>query len=142
MKLRIAVLALALSLGGCNKNTTTNPPAPPNSPQTTVALTVKTVADGASACIDTVIALRNQGKLTPPNATTVGNWCSFVASTDKQLTAILANGQPWAQQKTAILALLGTVTAPQIATTIDPGAQAAIATIMTAINQIRVGVSQ
>ncbi len=149
MKLRIATISVALALlVACVKPSATTPAAVQNSPQSTAALTVKTVADSAATCIDTVIALRDtkdpktgQGKLTPANATTIGNWCSFVASTDKQLTAILANGQPWAQQKVAILTLLGTVTAPAIATTIDPGAQAVIAQIMTLINQLKVQVT-
>ena len=42
----ISILALALFAASCG-NTTANVPSPPNSPQTTVALTVKTVADAA-----------------------------------------------------------------------------------------------
>lgn len=133
------ISVLAIGLIGCG-TPRANTPNPPNSPQSTVALTVKTVADSASACIDTVIALRNQGKLAAANATTIGNWCSFVATTDKQLTAILANGQPWSAQKFQILTLLGTVTAPAIATNIDPGAQTVVAQILTLVNQLKVQV--
>lgn len=144
MKYAIAVLALAIALCGCGTPSANTPPPVQNSPQSTVALTVKTVADSASTCIDTVIALRDtkdsktrQGKITPATATTIGNWCSFVASTDKKITAILANGQPWATQKAQILTLLATVAAPAIAGTIDPGAQAVIAQILTLVEQIK-----
>ena len=136
-----AILALALAgLYGCGNPPTATTPAPPNSPQSTVALTVKTVADADLAGVKTVIALRDAGKLSQANTTTIENWLAFVANTDKQISTVLANGQPWAQQKTAILTLLGTVTAPNIAGAIDPGAQAVIAQILTLVNQIRVQV--
>lgn len=136
----LAALALAVVLCGCGTPSATTPPPVQNSPQSTVALTVKTVADSASTCIDTVILLRNQGKLAAGNAKTIGDWCSFVATTDKQLTAILANGQPWTAQKVQILTLLGTVTAPAIATAVDPGAAGVIAQIITLVAQIKVQV--
>ncbi len=135
--LRKLALALSLVLAGCGTPTSTTP-APPNSPQTTVALTVKTVADAALSCIDTVIQLRDTAKkITPAQATTIGNWCAFVATTDKQISAVLTKSEPWADQKREILVLLGTVTAPTIATNIDPGAQVLVAQIMTLINQIK-----
>lgn len=138
----LSVLVLALALSGCMKSTTANPPAPPNSPQTTVAITVKTVADSSQAGVKTVIALRDAGKLSQANTTTIENWLGFVATTDKSITAILAKPETWAQQKAEILTLLATVTAPSLATTIDPGAQAVVAQIMTLIAQIRVQVNQ
>lgn len=133
------LLALVITLGlvGCGTPTATTPAPVTNSPQTTVALTIKTVADADLAGVKTVIALRDAGKLSQANTTTIENWLGVVATTDKQVSAILANGQAWAQQKVQILALLGTVTAPAIATTIDPGAQAVIAQVMTLIAQIK-----
>jgi hypothetical protein len=140
--MRTLALALALALGSlgvtsCGNPSANAPPPVQNSPQTTVALTIKTVADAANAGVKTVISLRDAGKLSQANATTIENWLGFVATTDKQITVILANGQPWAQQKVAILTLLGTVTAPAIVGTIDPGAQAIVAQILTLVNQIR-----
>ena len=137
----LITLVITLGLVGCG-TPTANTPTPPNSPQTTVALTVKTVADSASAGVQTVIALRDQGKLSPANTTVIENWLGFVATTDKQITAILANGQSWANQKTQILTLLSTVTAPAIATVIDPGAQVVISQVTTLINQIKTQVVQ
>jgi hypothetical protein len=133
------ILSLTLSvLIGCGTPTVSTPgPVAPNSPQTTVALTIKTVADTDLAGVNTVIALRDAGKLSQANTVTIENWLGVVATTDKSLSAILANGQTWAQQKAAILTMLGTVTAPAIATAIDPGAQAVIAQIMTLVAQIK-----
>lgn len=137
-----ALLAIVLGIGLCAcGNPTATTPAPPNSPQSTVALTVKTVADADLAGVKTVIALRDAGKLSPANTSTIETWLGFVANTDKQVSAILANGQPWAQQKAAILTLLATVTAPNIAGAIDPGAQAVVAQILTLIAQIRAQVT-
>ena len=141
------ILAIGLACGvasqsACMKATTATTPAAPNSPQTTVALTVKTVADSASACIDTVIQLRDVSKkITPAQATTIGNWCSFVATTDKQLGVILAKSEPWADQKREMLVSLGTVTAPAVAANIDPAAAGIIAQIMTLVNQLKVQVA-
>jgi hypothetical protein len=140
MRTACAALVLLL-LFGCTHAPQASTPAPPNSPQTTVALTIKTVADSASSCIDTVIQLRDTAKkITPAQATTIGNWCSFVANTDKQLGTILAKNEPWAAQKSEMLTLLATITAPTLATNIDPGAAAMVAQIMTLVNQIKVQV--
>jgi hypothetical protein len=129
---------LALGLWACGNPPTATTPAPPNSPQSTVALTVKTVADSDLAGIKTVIALRDQGKLSQANTTTIENWLGFVANADKQVSAILAKNEPWAQQKAEILTLLGTVTAPaSINLTTSPEVQALVAQIMTLVNQIR-----
>jgi hypothetical protein len=141
MKLRIAVLALALFCASCGTPQANTPAPVQNSPQTTVTLTSKTVADAASAGVQTVISLRNAGKLSQANTTTIENWLGFVATTDKQVNTILANGQAWPAQKAQILTLLATVTAPQIATAIDPGAQAVIAQVMTLVAQIRTQVT-
>ena len=136
--MRLYALVAVLALAGCGNPPSASTPQPPNSPQTTVALTIKTVADSASACVNTVIQLRDTAKkITPATATTIGNWCSFVAMTDKTLSGILANGQPWAQQKAAILSQLGLITAPALANTIDPAAQTLVAQIMTLVNQIK-----
>ena len=72
--MRNAILAFVLALGlvGCG-NPSANTVAPPNSPQSTVALTVKTVADADLAGVKTVIALRDQGKLSQANTTTIEN---------------------------------------------------------------------
>jgi hypothetical protein len=137
----LLTLVIAIGLVGCGTPTTTTP-APPNSPQSTVALSVKAVADSASACIDTVIQLRDVAKkITPAIATTIGNWCSFVATTDKSIGVILTKSEPWANQKREILVSLGTVTAPTVAANIDPAATGIIAQIMTLVNQLKVQVA-
>lgn len=140
----VLFLALALCFGltvsttACGGSTVTaSTPNPPNSPQSTVALTNKTVVDAANAGVDTVIALRNAGKLTPALTTTIENWLALVATNCKAIGLILAKPEPWADQKREILTLLATVTAPTIATTADPGATAVVAQIMTLVNQIK-----
>jgi len=138
-KSRVLSAVLLLSLYGCGASNPTPPavPTPPNSPQSTVALTVNTVADTDQAAVKTVIALRDQGKLSQANTTTIENWLAFVATTDKQIAAILAKPEPWAAQKVEIYTLLATVTAPTIAGTIDPGAQTVITQIVALLNQIK-----
>ncbi len=136
MKRALCGFVIALGLVSCGTPTATTP-APPNSPQTTVALTVKMIADADLAGVKTVIALRDQGKLSQANTTTIENWLRFVATTDKQIGVILAKSEPWADQEREIVVLLGTVTAPTLATNIDPGAQAVVAQILTLVNQIR-----
>ncbi len=138
MRLACAALALLL-LVGCGNPPQASTPAPPNSPQTTVTLTVKTVADSAQAGVKTVIALRDQGKLSQANTTTIENWLGFVATNDKSISLILANGQPWASQKADILKVLATIM-PPVNLTLSPDVQTIIAQIMTLINQIRVQV--
>lgn len=131
-KILLAVL-LAFSCS-CMKQATT---APPNSPQTTVALTIQFVADSTQSGVKTVIALRDQGKLSQANTTIIENWLGLVAQTDKQISAILAKPEDWTTQKREIFLALTGVQAPLGPIGIDPGAQAVIAQIMTLINQIR-----
>ncbi len=138
MRLACASLALLL-LVGCGNPPQASTPTPPNSPQTTVTLTVKTVADSAQAGVKTVIALRDQGKLSQANTTTIENWLGFVATNDKSISLILANGQPWASQKADILKVLTTIT-PPVNLTLSPEVQTIITQIMTLVNQIRVQV--
>jgi len=147
MQPRKLFLALALllpvtliSCASSNPVSTTTP-APPNSPQTQVAQINNAVADGTLAGVRTVIALRDSGKLSQANTTTIENWLGFVATTDKAIGVILQKPEPWAQQKAEILTLLATVTAPTIATTIDPGAQVVVSQILTLIAQIRTQVT-
>ena len=131
------ILAVSLvALWGCPASTTTTP-APPNSPQSTIALTVNTIADTDQAAVRTVIGLRDQAKISPADTTVIENWLALAATTDKQIGLILAKPETWAQQKVEIYTLLATVTAPTIATTIDPGAQAAVAQIVTLLNTIK-----
>lgn len=142
MKRLLLVLALCLpvALISCAKATTSTP-APVNSPQTTVAQLNNTVADADQAAVKTVIALRDAGKLSQANTTIIENWLGLVATTNKPIGLILAKPEAWAAQKAEILTLLATVTAPTIATTIDPGASAVIAQIQTLIAQIRAQVA-
>jgi len=142
--LRTLVLSIGLAAGltgliSCG-TPTVQTPSPPNSPQTTVATLVKTVADTNLAGIRTVITLRDGGKITQAAAKTIQDWQAFIATTDKQIGLILAKSEPWSDQKREIVVLLGTVTAPALATNIDPGAQAVVSQIMTLIAQIRVQV--
>lgn len=132
----LAVVALYFALVSCATPTATTPPGT-NSPQTTVALTINTIADADQAAVKTVISLRDQGKLSQANTENIETWLALVATTDKGVAAILAKPETWDQQKKEILTLLATVTAPAIAGKIDPGAQAVIAQIQTLLAQIK-----
>lgn len=140
LALACALSLTAVSTTGCSHASTTE--TQPNSPQTTVAQLNKTVADTNLEAVKTVIALRNAGKISQANTTTIENWLGFVATTNKSIGLILVKAEPWSQQKAEILTLLGTVTAPALAANIDPGAQAIVAQIMTLIAQIKVQVTQ
>ncbi len=133
---RLGLALLIALLVSCTTPTTSTPPGP-NSPQTTVALAVNTIADADQAAVRTVISLRDQGKLSPANTANIETWLAFVANTDKSVAAILAKPEPWDAQKKEILVLLATVTAPNIIGAIDPGAQAVITQIQTLIAQLK-----
>lgn len=134
--MRVATLALSLLLVSCGNSTVPTPPGT-NSPQTTVAITVNTIADADLTAVKTVIGLRDSGKLSQANTTAIENWLGLVAQTDKSIGIILTKPETWDQQKKEILVLLATVTAPTIAGAIDPGAQVVIAQIQTLLNQIK-----
>jgi hypothetical protein len=139
--LKTCIVILALLLVSCSTPQKVITPTPPNSPQTTVAQLNNTVADADQAAAKTVIALRDAGKLSAANTIAIENWLGFVASTNKSIGLILVKPEPWSTQKTEILTLLATVTAPAIATTIDPGAQAVVTQIMTLVAQLRAQVA-
>lgn len=134
-------LCLPVALVSCAKPTTSTP-APVNSIQTTVAQLNNTVADADQAAVKTVIALRDAGKLSQANTLTIENWLALVATTNKSIGLILVKPEPWAAQKSEILTLLATTTAPTIAATIDPAASTVIAQIQTLIAQLRAQVTQ
>ena len=132
------LLALALTcpfvLDSCGHATVGTQP---NSPQTTVAQLNKTVADANLAGVKTVIGLRDSGKITQAVTDNIENYLALVATTSKSIGVILQKPEAWTAQKAEILTLLATVTAPTIATTIDPGAQAVVTQIVTLLNQIK-----
>lgn len=133
------LLASALLLASCGGSATApSTPAPPNSPQTTVALTVNTIADTDQASVKSIIFLRDSGKISQATTATIEKWLALVATTDKQIAAILAKPETWDAQKKEIYVLLATVTAPAIAAGVDPGASAAIAQVQTLINELKV----
>lgn len=131
---------LCLALAGCSASNSATP-ALPSSPQTQVAQIIQAVADADQAAVRTVIALRDQGKVSQADTNTLETWMAFVANTDKSIGLILAKNETWAQQKIEIYVLLGTVTAPGIASTLDPGAQALITQILTLLAQLKVQVT-
>lgn len=136
----VLALGLTLTVGstGCASATVSTPaPVQPNSPQSTVALLNKSVADTNLAGIKTVITLRDAGKLSQANTRTIQDWQEFIARTNKSIGLILVKPEPWSTQKSEILALLVTVTAPQLVGVIDTQAQAVVSGIMTLVNQIR-----
>ena len=139
MKRAVLILVAAFLLSCGNPVATTPPPV--NSPQTTVALTNKSVADADLAAVKTVIALRDAGKLSQANTDSIENWLAIVAHADRSIGLILANNETWDAQKKEILTLLTTITAPAVAGTIDPGAQVIITQIMTLVNQLKVMVA-
>lgn len=141
MKLKLIAIAIAFALLASCGATKPVTPAPPNSAQTTVAQLNNTVADADQAGAKTVIALRDAGKLSQANALTIENWLALVATTNKSIGLILVKPEPWTAQRAEILTLLATVTAPTIATAIDPGASAVIVQIQTLIAQIRAQVT-
>lgn len=141
MKTKISALILACGLlVSCGAPVTTTTQNPPNSPQTQAANINKAVADADVAAVQTVISLRDAGKVSQATTTTIENWLAFVATNNKQIAAVFQKPETWDQQKVEIYTLLGTVTAPSLATTIDPGAQAVVTQILTLINQIKVQV--
>lgn len=146
MNVRKALLALALCVPmlhtACSSTApAAATPAPPNSQQSTVALTNKAIADANLAAIKTVISLRDSGKLSQANTAIIQNWLAVVAVTTKGIGGILQTPQSWPQQRAQILVLLATTTAPSIATTIDPQAQAVVTQIVTLLNQMKVQVT-
>lgn len=136
----IAPLVLALALAGCaTKTTTPGTPVPvvANTPAQNVAATNKLLADSANSTVKIVIQLRGAGKVSAADTTAIENWCGVVANTSLSIANIQAATAPWATQKTQILTLLATVTAPSIASTADPQAAQAIAGIVGLFSQIK-----
>lgn len=140
--LRLTVVALfvgILTLGSAScAKAPISTPAPPASPQTTVALTNKTIADANLAAVKTVIALRDSGKLSQEDALNIQTWLALVANTSKGVGNILTKNESWGQQKAEIFALLATVTTPALTSNLDPGVQAAVTQIATLLAQLKV----
>ena len=131
-RLLAPVLALCL-FTGCAKNTTTStPPAP----QQTVVNAARAVADGINLAVSTCVSLNQQGKLNAANTNACKSWATLAAHTLDQVFAELSSSDPWATQKTKILTYLATVTAPAVASGIDPAASAQFTAVATLVKQL------
>ena len=132
------VLALCL-LTGCAKNTTAPTPAPVQ----TIAQSNKLLADAANTLVTTVITLRNQGKISAADTTTIENWVkTVVVPTSKAIDAEEISGDTWTVMRTKLLAIITKVTGPAVAQNVDAGAAAAIAAALALVAQIQAAVTQ
>ena len=133
-----AVFVLALFLAGCGASTPTTPvtPAPVNSPQTQALNVDKALADAISAAVNTAISLRNAGKISQADTTTIENWAKSAAILDDTIATEIGSADPWATQKTKILAMLPLFKIPGTST-IDTTLQAALAAVSALLTQLQ-----
>ena len=133
-----AVFVLALFLAGCGASTPTTPvtPVPPNSPQTQALNVDKTLADAISTAVNTAISLRNAGKISQADTATIENWAKSAAILDDTIATEIGSADPWATQKTKILAMLPLFKIPGTST-VDTTLQAALAAVSALLTQLQ-----
>ena len=136
--MRAAVFTLAIFLAGCGASTPTTPvtPVPPNSPQTQALNVDKTLADAISAAVNTAISLRNAGKISQADTATIENWAKSAAILDDTIATEIGSADPWATQKTKILAMLPLFKIPGTST-VDTTLQAALAAVSALLTQLQ-----
>lgn len=126
----IAALSAAVLLTACGGSSPTAavPTAPVNAQQT-VLQTDKLIGDAANTLAHTVATLHQQGMVSDANAHVLDQYAIQTAKAVAGIENIIANGQPWATQKTQIMTYLATITAPAITGQIDPSLSASVAGI-------------
>ncbi len=135
MRLVCASLALLL-LVGCGNPPQASTPTPPNSPQTQVLNIDKTLADSINGAVKASISLRDQGKMTQANVTLIQGWAKSAVAVDDAIATELSSADPWATQKTKILAMLPSLKVPAVSG-LDPTIQADFVAITAIIAQIQ-----
>ena len=136
----VPILALALLLTGCASKTTTAA-APPA--VLTVAQIVNLTSAADATLVSTVIAARNSGVMSAADVTTVENWVKLVAiPATTGISQELASTDPWPTQKSKILTMLATVTAPAAIAQTAAAKNATVAAAFSAAVTLFIEISQ
>jgi len=140
---RVSLVAvLALLVAGCARQTAPATPATPAAPiQLTLMNSNKLLADACNATVVTTIQLRDAGKMAQSDVRIVQDYVKVLVRLSNGITAILMNGQPWAAQQAALIALAAN-TAPPLVTVQDPTAVALVAQLTSLLTQVKGQVMQ
>lgn len=138
MKRLILILALSFALVSCGASNpaTVGTPAPPNSPQTQALNITKAITDAITAAVNTTIRLRDAGKVSQADTTTIENWAKSAYVLDDTITTELTSADAWTLQKQKILVMLPLFKIPGTSTT-DTTIQAALAAISAVVSQLQ-----
>lgn len=130
---RLLVTTLVLFLFvGCAKNPTPGTPPPP----VQTANLSRTLADSLHTASNTLITLRDNGKLSQPETETVQNFILIAARNGKSMDAILLSSDDWPTQRAKIVQLWVSSGLSTAKANLSPTAGAILDTIITSVNQI------
>lgn len=113
------------------------PPAADSTPaQVTVANAVNLLAQTLPAASSAIIVARDQGSLSPEDARNAQNVVVAIATTGKQVNAILRSPNPWKTQRNAILLVVANNGVQEAVKKLPITAATALSASMALLNQI------
>ena len=139
----VPILALALLLSGCASKTTTA--TTPASPQLTIAQIDKTALDANGTMLTTIRQLRANGTMTAADVATIEQFdLAVVLPAIQGVATELGSADTWVVQKTKLITMLATVTAPAAVVQAygrNSSAAAVVATVLTLAQAILTAVN-
>jgi hypothetical protein len=96
----------------------------------------KTIADAESTASKTLIALRENGKITQSETQVVQNYIVVAATTGKSMDAELVSADDWPTQKSKIIQMWVATGIGQAKSSLSPTAGLVLDSILSAVNQI------
>lgn len=134
---RLIVLAgSALLLAACATSTSTTTPTTPTPPQITAANSVNVLAQSLDAAVTGLLAAAQQGKISQTDLMAAEAVATTIANTGKQINAELNSFDPWATQKTKIVALITQAGVSAAVSKLPASAGALLSASLLAFNQI------
>lgn len=128
----IGILALLITYS-CAKPTVVTPVTPAN---IQMAQLSKTLADAESTASKTLIALRDNSKITQSETQMVQNYILVAATTGKAMDAELVSADDWPTQKSKIVQMWVASGIGQAKASLSPTAGLVLDSILSVINQI------
>jgi hypothetical protein len=137
----IALLALStLLFVSCAKNSNPDVPTAPTPPQIKVSSAALALAESLDATTTGLIAARDQGKISQADLAIAYHVITVVATTGKDINAVLRSPDDWATQKRTIYQIIVTAGIQGTVKKLPPNAAIILQASLALFNEISAGV--
>lgn len=129
-------IPLILVMAGCSTQTPTSTANPPVPPQVAAAQAINALAQAIDGAVHAAITARDQGKCSQQDLSAIESFAGAFATAGKQADAELRSTDPWATQRTKIVATFTAAGLAKLRASVSPSAQILITSLVTLGDQI------